>query len=268
MKVLCPTDFSNASLNACQWITHLLKDEKGVTIYLLHCINLVSRASVFVKTDDVFREVAQRDIKTLKDQLQEIAPGIEINTKVVNHSPKSFTTDFATKENFDLIVTGSKGLSALKEVTVGSVTAYLMEHTGIPILAIPEKASFKGLRGVVLGIDHNGESAQTLAPLVRLLELSDAQLDIIHVSRGDETDYLDNQLLIEPMLEDLSYKFTILPEKDSIPATLTQYCIDSQTDLLAMVHRKRSFLERVFWGSYSREELYIFQIPLLILPQV
>ena len=267
MKVLCPTDFSNASLDSCRWIAQMLKDREGASLELLYCLNVVSRALVFTKVNDVFKKFAERDINALRSELQPLAPELKITTKLARLDPKSFITKYAEREGFNLIVTGTKGLSALKEVTVGSVTAHVMNHTEIPVLVIPEEVKYEGLRKVVLGIDDDGESALTLAPLVRLLERTRAKLEVIHaevpelVPAGDPA----NSLL---PLGSLDYTFKTVPEERSVPDTLTNYSVEHKADLMVMVHRKRKLLERVFVGSYSREELFIIKTPLLILPQV
>ncbi|HKK76214.1 MAG TPA: universal stress protein [Saprospiraceae bacterium] len=268
MKVLCPTDFSNASFNACRWMAQLLKEQKNASLELLHCIDVVSRASVFLKTDDIFKEVAERDIAALKEELEKLAPQLEISTRVVNLSPKAYTTDYAKRKAFDLIVTGTKGLSALKEVTVGSVTAYLMDHAKIPVLAIPEEATYDGLNHIVLGIDDDGESTATLAPLVRLVEATQARLEIVHTTNKKETVPVDSSPLSSLPLGEINYSFSTIPEERSIPETLTNYSVDQDADIMVMVHRRRNFMERFFVGSFSREGLFIIKTPLLILPQL
>jgi nucleotide-binding universal stress UspA family protein len=267
MKVLCTTDFSNASLDACRWIVQMLRDREDAHLELLHCMNVVSRALVFTKVNDVFKKFAEKDINALKSELQPLAPALKITTRLARLDPKSFITKYAEREGFDLIVTGTKGLSALKEVTVGSVTAHVMNQTDIPVLVIPEEVKYQGLRKVVLGIDADGESALTLAPLVRMLEGTQAKLEVIHAEVPELVpagDLADNLL----PLGNLNYTFQMVPEERSVPDTLTNYSADHQADMMVMVHRKRKFLERLFVGSYTREELFIIQTPLLILPQV
>lgn len=66
----------------------------------------------------------------------------------------------------------------------------------------------------------------------------------------------------------VDYTFSAIPERAPIPEALTNYSLDRKADLMVMVHRKRNFMERLFMGSYSREELFIIKTPLLILPQV
>lgn len=266
MKVLCPTDFSETSVNACRWAAKFLKGYDKAELELLHCINVVSRASIFIKMDELFTELAEKDIAALKEDLQHLAPHLEITTKVASLDPKSFTTDHAGREGFDLIVTGAKGLSALKVVTVGSVTAYLMDHATVPVLAIPKNASYRGLQHIILGIDDDGESARTLAPLVRLVEQAKAQLEVVHTTEK-KTVPMDFHPSGSIPLGSINYTFSTIPEGKSVPQALTNYSLDREADLLVMVHRKRNLLERLFVGSYAREELFIIKTPLLLLPQ-
>jgi nucleotide-binding universal stress UspA family protein len=230
-------------------------------------MNVVSRAAIFLKVEDTFREYAEKDIEALKNELQKFAPHLDITTKVVKLPPKSFVTSYAQREGFDLVITGTKGLSSLKEMTVGSVTAYIMDHAQIPVLAIPENWEYRGLNHILLGIDEDSENARTLAPLVRLAEAANAQLEVVHTTQA-MTVPLDFHPGSSIPLGELNYTFSTIPEGKSIPEALTNYGLDREVDLMVMVHRKRGFIERVFTNSYAREELFLIKTPLLILPQV
>jgi nucleotide-binding universal stress UspA family protein len=44
----------------------------------------------------------------------------------------------AERERADLIVTGRRGLTALREFFAGSVSQHLVHHAGVPVLVIPQ----------------------------------------------------------------------------------------------------------------------------------
>ena len=62
MKILCPVDFSQNSLNAAIWASALLKDlDPNGEIKFLHCANIRRRAEMFLKIDHILRQNAESD---------------------------------------------------------------------------------------------------------------------------------------------------------------------------------------------------------------
>lgn len=263
MKILCPIDFSSASINGCGWAARLLEQTGGGELVLLHCINVVSRSALFIKMDDVFREQAENDFKTLLPQLKQLAPSISISAKIANQDPKIYILSFLKGQSFDLIVTGTKGLSALKEMTVGSTTAFLMDHSPVPLIAIPDEYKFKGVQSIVVGLDEKASYTDVLIPVLQLARRSGAEITFVNTT----TDLEDTELAsIQLPIDGISNQVLSIRMDGSIPKTLTKYCLEQEADLLVMVHRKRPWLERLFKTSLTKEELFEIKTPLFILP--
>ena len=263
MKILCPVDFSSASINACGWAARFLEQQGGGELELLHCINVVSRSAMFIKLDDVFREQAEADFKALLPKIRELAPSVTIKAKIANQDPKLYILSFLKGRDFDLIVTGTKGLSALKEMTVGSTTAFLMDNTSIPLVAVPDEYKFAGLRKIVVGMDKEASHVDALLPIVPIAQKSGAE--VLFVNTTDDAD--------EVAAKEQSLDFSGVPNRvlsiptgESIPKALSQFSLEESGDLLVMIHRRRPWLERLFKSSLTKEELFDIKTPLLILP--
>jgi nucleotide-binding universal stress UspA family protein len=78
---------------------------------------------------------------------------------------------FAEAIGAELLVVGRRGMSALKELVLGSVSRHLVTHASIPTVVVPPEADPSApLRRVVVGFDHssNAEAAvrwvQSMAP--------------------------------------------------------------------------------------------------------
>lgn len=263
MRVLCPVDFSSASITACGWAARLLQTIGGGELELLHCINVVSRSAMFIKMDNVFREQAEADFQTLVPKLNKLAPAIKLVSTVVNQDPKVYILSVLKKRNYDLIVTGTKGLSALKEMTVGSTTAFLMNHTSTPLVSIPDDYEFQGINKIVIGVDEEVSHAEALSPVLELARKCGAVLVFINTTADQsEVDVASYKL----PLEGIPNEVLSIPLQESIPQTLTTYCEANQGDLLVMVHRRRHWLERLFRTSLTKEKLFNINTPLFILP--
>lgn len=268
MNLLCPTDFSNASVNACRWAVQFLDQVGGGNLYILHCIDVVSRSAMFIKLDDIYRERAEEDLLELRAALQPLSDRVTLKTRAVSHDPKSFIADHARKQGYDLVVTGTKGLSALRNMTVGSVTAYLMEHLSTPVLAIPDQAVFRPVRRLVLGVEKRDEVEEApLQPLRQLLKRTQAELYIAHAD-------LQAAAAAAALPTDPGAPVKIWGDRfacytlyggQSVPQALTQFSLEQEADILVMVHRHRAWFSRLFYSSVTKAELFEIQLPLLIL---
>lgn len=265
MKLLCPTDFSNTSVNACIWASHFLELMGGGEIDILHCINVVSRSDIFHKMDDIFYEHAENDIRELGAQMAKAAPSIKINATIIRRDPKSYITAHLEENAYDFVVLGTQGLTAVKDLTIGSVTAYTMDRTTTPLLVIPETAEFGPFLKVMLAVDESPNNADLLQPLKRIVEKSGAELHVVH--RTLEEDLPDNFNPFANAPIGQPYTFHSLHTGERTSAAITAFARDYDIHLVTMVHRRRGWLDRILFLSNTKEELFIIERPLLILPQ-
>jgi nucleotide-binding universal stress UspA family protein len=264
MKILCPIDFSSTSVKACGWAARFLEQLGGGTLQLLHCVNVVSRSTMFIKMDDMFKEQAEADFKELLPKIRKLAPSIEVAAKIVIRDPKTFIPDYAGHYNFDLIVNGTKGLTALKDMTVGSVTAYLMDRSPVPLLTIPEEVEFRPVQKIVLGVDSKVAEVAAFQDVIGLARKAKAELIFVNTSEEVSTPAETETFILE--IEGIKSKGFVIPQGSSIPQALAKFSIDQEADILVMIHRKRQWFQRLFNTSVTKEGLFEIKTPTLILP--
>jgi len=87
----------------------------------------------------------EEHVNEIKNQLSRIrleleTQGVQVETKVVvikgNHNPGEDICEYAEKNEFDLIVVGSRGLGNVKKLILGSVSNYVVNHAEIPVLVV------------------------------------------------------------------------------------------------------------------------------------
>lgn len=266
MKLLCPTDFSNTSVNACRWATQLLDSLGGGTLELLHCINLSSRSPIFLNKDELLKDYTKKDLEQLLAELRPLAPRVNFSWKIKKSDPKSFIAAYINQHDFSMVVMGSKGMTALKEMTVGSVTAHLMDHIHIPMFVIPPETTFQRIKTVVLGVDEKPDTEKSLLPLVQLIKQTHAQLELVHTYK-EKVGMEHQDLSVHVPLDHLPFKFSNVPQGKSIPLTLMDFTMEKGADLLVLLHEHRTWWERLFVNSLSRTELFDLRKPLMLLPE-
>lgn len=265
MKILCPIDFSDACVNAAEYAASLFGESGHGSIELLHCINIASRSNMFVKIDELLKTKAEEDIKVLKEELSEKFPDVTFTTKVINIDPKSYIPEYAEKNNFNFVVTGTTGMTQLKDITIGSLTEALFENSVVPVLAIPGNVHYRDFEHVVMALDAEAvENDNLLDPLKSIMEIDDALIHLCHVK--DNTTNIEYDPSIDVMLSDFEFDYTVLDkDKDGIGKTIHDFADNKNADVIVFIHHPRSWWQRLFRRSHTKSELYNLTTPLLIL---
>ena len=265
MKVLCALDFSNTSVNAAKWINEFLYDLGGGEITFIHCMAVQHRAIAFNPMEDILKDNAEQDIKKLIDFLKK--EGITYKVHIAKAEPKTYINQYSNHIKADWVVTGTKGLTALKEMTVGSLTESLIKESTVPVIAVPLNIKYKKPETIVLGIDHKIiDNEQILKPLKSITNVIDAKLILLHIN-SPKDDILKFDPTYEIYFSVINYELKMVPQTGTITDTLNDYCEKNGVDLLTMIHHKRNWLQELFQFSSSKKELFDLRIPLFILPE-
>lgn len=265
MKLLCTTDFSNVSINAIDWVFRMLQATDGGEIEIIHCLDALRRADMFASIDDILQEKAERDMKSLEAKYANVFENITVTTSIFKANTKTFVPTYAAKHNFDIIVTGTTGLTSLKDIMVGSVTDYISKHSEIPLLTIPPGSTFKGLDTVVLGIGK--EEINQISNLNMLNDFLAPHNPNVHLTQVLKKDRhtIAVDLRIEDYLKGLNFEYTIIEKEKSVTNSLNKLCDSLGANLLCMIHYKRNWIEKLVHSSITKDELYNIQCPLLII---
>ncbi len=83
-------------------------------------------------------EQLQTKAKLILEEYREeaIKKNIPIEVMLKQGDPAQIIIEIANTENYDLIITGSRGMSAFKELLVGSVTLKVIHHVNCPVMVV------------------------------------------------------------------------------------------------------------------------------------
>lgn len=151
MKILVPVDGSNASISAVKKAIEIAR-KYNYSIKLISIVksmdykrneNLWSSVdgSIIVENEELNRNYEKRNKENFENLLKAIVTrldfnGIKVELDVMFGEPYSIITEIAKKENFDLIIMGSRGFSKIKRFFVGSVTQRVISEAPCPVLVI------------------------------------------------------------------------------------------------------------------------------------
>lgn len=134
-KILVPLDGSKNSFKALTEAIYLARQCNatitGLCVIPLYTINLGRLLTSLKKESEKEAKKFMLRAKTLAAQ-----DGIVFYEKILYGNEAWEITEFASYKRFDLIVMGSRGLGAIKEAFLGSVTNVVVHRSKVPVLVV------------------------------------------------------------------------------------------------------------------------------------
>ncbi len=139
-KILVPVDFSDHSAKALEMALGVAKAFGGATLHLLHCYHIqpvgVSPYGIVLPEtfDRDIREAASRQLDDWRQKA--VAEGVLAEVHLSSMFPSVAIADIASEIKADLVVMGTRGLSGLKHVLLGSVAERTLRAAPCPVLTV------------------------------------------------------------------------------------------------------------------------------------
>ena len=133
-KVLIPVDGSDSSRNAAKYAAHLV-NARNPKLYLLHVWEPVNMTIGGEMAEKLRQNAEAKAMGTLEEYRKLLEPcGMEIELIARSGRPDYVILNVQDELDCDLIVIGSRGLSVLENVIMGSVVTRVLEGANCPVL--------------------------------------------------------------------------------------------------------------------------------------
>lgn len=149
-KILFPTDFSDVSLSALQYVNGLRGAGTKHVVLLrvisdkrMECIQKgIAMAGKDVagflrQSYELIQEETRQQIQPIENELK--AAGFEVVTRIESGVPQTRILEIAEAENVSAIVLGSHGRSNLSAALLGSVSDHVVRHARQPVIIIKRR---------------------------------------------------------------------------------------------------------------------------------
>lgn len=274
-KIIVPTDFSENALNALKYAVQLFKYEKS-QFFLLHAY----ADEVFNSSDNISREfleeqkrkVKQRvdkDLNDLRSGILELFP----NPQHEFHPVSAFgllideVNDLAERENADIIISSTQGVSNDRKMTFGSNTLQIIKYVQCPVLSIPVNYEFKDLKQILFPSNFMLPYQPREVRLVGGLAHSfSAQVHLLYASRFPHETFRqkDNKEAILKQLQEVKVEQHYEQMEDKIEA-IQKLILQLEIDLLILVNSRHSYIENLLYTSTIDKIGFGPTIPFLVL---
>jgi len=144
---------------------------------------------------------------------------------------------------------------------MGNTTTAAIYRFKFPILAVPESASFIGIREILYAFDlAKGVNALILRRVKEYAMLFNAKVKVIYV--GDAEKSIKEEQTLKRELEGIEYEYKNV-QSDSVIKAIKEEAVAISADVLIMTPHKYSFWASILHQSRTKTMLSHGKIPLL-----
>ncbi len=273
-KILVPTDFSAPAKEAFRTAVHLAQ-KGGGQIYLLNVVEPIR--SYVAATDGMYIDanVEEKYIKYLRENaqglldnmLQDNKPGdIPVETHVELGSVFAIINEMVKKEEIDLIVMGTQGVSGLDEILIGSNTEKMVRTAHCPVLAIREGVDLSQVKNVIMPTNLKEDQVKALPFVKGLQALLGFHLHLVYINIPNDF-YTSREIaqrkaayLEKAQLE--NYTFHVYNEINEENGIL-YFAQDHEVDMIILPTHQRTGLAHLISGSIAEDVVNHAKRPVL-----
>lgn len=269
-NILVPTDFSVASHNAAKYAVSLAQSFNAkVTLINVITPPVIVDDSILASVMITQAEILENNKKIMETEIETLSKKNSINIKgfVREGFALDIIPEMAEVKHAELIIMGMKGKGRSKSV-FGSTTTAIIRKSSLPVLVIPEQASYEPINNITFASDF--DATMEMDRYTTFLEISEKfnpMINILHVQKKES--FLKPEKVIGKMKTSLAFskqkhEFHTINEI-KVEEGINKFIEMNQTDILAMVAHKHSLFERMFGKVHTKIMSYQTKIPLLVL---
>jgi nucleotide-binding universal stress UspA family protein len=268
--ILIPTDFSPNALNAALYALELYGAE-GNSFTMLHCYMMPHGESTTWNIEGQLAKTSQEDLSEFMTSLRAKLPGAQHRLEMKSergYLPEVISVYKDRPNAPDLVVMGTQGATGIEHVLMGTNTADAIKWGGLPVLAIPAQAMFKPLQHMILTDDGLPVDPAAMRMLLDVVQRSGAMV-IVQRMINDDVHVAPEEPPVcsfEDVLAPVSHVHVYM-DGESLASVLDDQIRRSDAEMIAIVHRERGWMERLFHRSMAARLSMHTHIPMLVLQQ-
>lgn len=271
--ILCPTDFSECSLNAIEYAAKLGEKYKADLI-LFHVLNKTDypKLSPLDSSGKNQSAFVTEKLKNLQEAVlaESLSKGLK---SCIYHFTEGKTVHetlhYTEVINSDLIVVGTEGINDLRKNIIGSHASRIVENTDRDVLVVPRRVFFKPPKKLVYATDYVEEDKLAIQKMVEMARFYDCEIDVVHISSSQKA--IDKSLHlvmieeIQPFIKYDKINFVLKSYRNDLALGLENYLNVAKGDMLITLSKKKTFFDQIFSSNLSKKMAYFINKPLWVI---
>jgi nucleotide-binding universal stress UspA family protein len=275
-RILVPTDFSENARTAYEYAIDLAEKHKA-RIDVVHIYTPVDDGIPMIAPDRVssielkaqLTEFVTHSIEDDDDEGYISLRKVKVNAELKFGGASDTIIDLS-KKDYDLVVMGSVGSGSFAEIVFGSVTTKVAQDAFCPVLVVPKNSRFKGVENLLYACDFKHKSFKHPALIAEVATLFKSKIDLVYVKHKDSKnesytqDLSDMQAVFATQAPSLTVKTHVVEEEDVFYG-INQFAEEHKTDMVVLITKHYSFLEKAFRSSVTKEMAMYTKLPLWVI---
>ena len=258
------TDFSDHAKNAADYAISAFGME--VNYVLINAYLVRTSAATLIDIEEIAHQESLEQLKDEESRIRDKFSLVKLDSVSKNGTPVDTINQLNEIDPVDIVVVGSKGISRLDEILIGSVTTSIMRGVHKPVLSVPLKAKYTKMDQLVMASDlQNANKANVVKTVGKFKSFFQTHVTAATV-KMDSADFSDSEQKLMTELENVGPLDEIAVINDqNISKGLMDYCDKVDADLLIVVAKHTSFFKRFFHKSITKELVNHEILPILVL---
>lgn len=265
-KILVPLDFSDCSLNALDYALEL-SEVLGGKICVLHAYHVpyAFPEGGNAITDDTLRAIennVEEEFRELRKRYNSSLEKFCDFKKVASFGIDAINTELK-KEEYDLIVMGTRGSSGLSELLIGSVTANVIEEANSPVICVPENAKFQYIKNMAFACDYEEVcEPKEIDILKHIAKAFKAEVHLLNVKEKTRAGHFEEAMYFESFFASIPHTHNTSRFRE-FEAGINDFIESNEIEMLVIMPRKKNVIKKLFGKSHTKTMAYHTKIPLL-----
>lgn len=209
-KILVPCDFSEQAIHAFRLAIDIAHSSSA-EVHVLHVIELpIMHDDVLTPLpsfdENLLKELGERAEIKLAELKKESKQDLFVTTIIEFGPIVSTITNYQETNNISLIVMGTKGISGIEEVFIGSTAEKVVRHASCPVAVVKRRTAVSELRHIVFPNSMEKGQEDLVTHVKALQDVLKATLHIVWIDTSDKS---DDHTLIKQQLEDFAKRFML-----------------------------------------------------------
>ncbi len=271
-KILVTTDFSDKSKAALFFAIQLAAQSKCSLTFFHAYHNLIPTAWNFTRIEEYGKEetkIMQQKLDLFVEKIYKSLHTTATKMKcIVKQSvmPQNCIMDYAKENKFDFICISTRGAGKIERI-LGTNTGNLINHSAIPVIAIPYKYKTAAITSILYASDL-AHFKKEIIKVVAFASPLKATIELLHLTSVFENS--DQLKAIETAVKKISayhinFNITNRNPNESLITDIETAIKKRKPSMMVMfTEQNRSWFEKIFLSSKSAEYSFNAKVPLLV----
>lgn len=275
-KILVPIDFSENSIIAARYAREIALENQDELVFLHVYTKHVNQYANFVVhgehiVDPTVKD-AERKLSEVVNEVNEKSPTLTVSQLFNEGVLSEVIAKETTKNNYKVVVMGTKGASGIESVLIGSNTYDVIKDAQIPILAIPAYATAYKKDTIALLTNFKPGELEVLKQAIPVFG-NKFHLLLIHINKAEsDLKVLDKKfdqwienIITETGIDDVSYTIKsrsyFANSAERIANGIQTMIRDENIDIILITKSRKTFFQNLFSENIIKEMAMEIIIP-------